>query len=64
MSHEEESALLTQDSVKMEPDPNLVSVEVLVVIAFTWRGMIRAIHGTAEDARDVEIHQSSECETK
>lgn len=44
------SAVLTQNSIKMKPDPNLVAVEVLVVVTFTWRSGVSSVRRSAEDA--------------
>lgn len=52
-------ALLTYDGVEVKSDPDLVPVEGLVVVAFTRRSVVRSIVGSAEDTRDVQVHQSS-----
>jgi hypothetical protein len=56
--------MLTQDGEKMEPDTDLVSVEVLIVIAFAWRGVVCACRRSAEDTRDVQVHESSKGESE
>ena len=43
-------AVLTQNGIKMKPDPNLVAVEVLVVVTFTWRSGVSSVRRSAEDA--------------
>lgn len=55
---------LTQDGVKMKPDADFVSVEVLVVITFTRRSMVRTGIGSTEHAGDVQVHKPGECEPK
>jgi hypothetical protein len=57
-------AILTYDGVEMESDPDLVAVEVLIVVTFTRRSVIRPIVRSAEDTGDVQIHQSSKSESE
>ena len=47
------SAVLTQNGVEMKPDPDLVTVEVFIVVTFTWRGGVSSVRRSAEDAGDV-----------
>jgi hypothetical protein len=58
------SRLLTQDREKMKPDADLVSVKVLIVIAFAWCSVVCACRGSAEDTRDVQVHESSKGESE
>jgi hypothetical protein len=46
-------AVLTQNGIKMKPDPDLVAVEVSIVVTFTWRGGVSSVRRSAEDAGDV-----------
>jgi hypothetical protein len=48
----------------MKPDADLVTIKVLVVIAFTWRSVVGSRDWSAEDAGDVQVHQSSESESE
>jgi hypothetical protein len=48
----------------MEPDTDLVSVKVLVVITLAWRGVVCACRRSAEDTRDVQVHESSKGKSK
>jgi hypothetical protein len=57
-------AILTYDGVEMESDPDLVAVEVLIVVTFTRRSVIRPIVRSAEDTGDVQIHPSSKSESE
>lgn len=57
-------AALTQNGVEMEPDPDLVAVEVLIVVTFAWRSGVRSTRRSAEDTRDVQVHKSSKGESE
>ena len=57
-------AELTQDGVKMKPDPDLVAVEVLIIVTFTWCGRVSSIRRSAEDAGDVQVHESSKSKSE
>lgn len=59
---ENNEAVLTYDGVEMKSDSDLVAVEVLIVVTFTRRSVVRSIVRSTEDARDVQIHQSSKGE--
>jgi hypothetical protein len=48
----------------MKPDTDLVSVEVLVVVAFAWRGVVCACRRSAKDTGDVQVHESSNGESE
>jgi hypothetical protein len=48
----------------MKPDTDLVSVKVLVVIAFARCGVVCACRRSAEDTRDVQVHKSSKGESE
>jgi hypothetical protein len=48
----------------MESDTDLVSVKVLVVVAFAWRGVVCACRRSAEYTGDVQVHESSERESQ
>jgi hypothetical protein len=56
--------MLTQDGVEMESDTVLVAVEVLVVIAFAWSRAVASVGRSAEDAVDVQVHETGESETE
>jgi hypothetical protein len=56
--------MLTQDGVEMESDTDLVAVEVLVVIAFAWSRAVASVGRSAEDAVDVQVHETGESETE
>ena len=56
--------ILTQDGVEMKPNTDLVAVEVLIVVTFTRRSVVRSIVRSAEDTGDVQIHQSSKSESE
>ena len=55
-------AVLTQNGIKMKPDPDLVAVEVSIVVTFTWRGGVSSVRRSAEDARNVQVHESGKSE--
>jgi hypothetical protein len=57
-------AVLTYDGVEVKPDPDLVAVEGLVVVAFAWRSVVRSIDRSAEDTRDVQVHESGKSESE
>lgn len=55
---------LTQNGVEMKPDPDLVAVEVLIVVTLAWRSGVRSTRRSAEDTRDVQVHKSSKGESE
>jgi uncharacterized protein YceK len=48
----------------MKPDPDLVAVEVLIVVTFTGCGSVSTVRRSAEDAGDVQVHESSKGESE
>lgn len=48
----------------MKSDSNLVAVERLIVVAFTWRSVVYSVVGSAEDTGDVQVHESSKGESE
>lgn len=40
----------------MEPDPDLVAVKIIVVVAFSGCGMIGPIGRSTKGAREIQIH--------
>jgi hypothetical protein len=56
--------ILTNDCVQVESDPDVVSLEVLVVVALSRRCVICPDIRTTEDAIDIQVHQTSQAEAE
>jgi hypothetical protein len=55
-------AVLTYDGVEVKPDPDLIAIEVPIVVTFAWCSVVCSIGWSAEDARDVQVHESGKSE--
>ena len=58
------AAVLTQNGVKMKPDPDLVAGEVLIVVTFTWCCGVSSVRRSAEDSGDVQVHEPSKSKSE